>query len=343
MTPALVRAAAVAAALVQISCARSDLFRSTELRHGDSGIIAPYALPKGLIHVSVDRDENLTVIFHDVVYVPDPAHQYVLRYKHSTLSRDSVFVQIDDLGLLAKICAESKDEAGEIAKKFVELAAEAAKIATLRGGKSDDQRPFHYEFAFDPTDAADYVVHQNRLHEEYGVSLKIEYDNLADAQEDDVKPGDDLGRSRPRCSEGACFRPALPYRVTIDLEDSTSRASYSAIVALPNEAPIVSIDLNRHAFVRANTQVEFDRGMLKWVDLQKPSEALGFVSVPVDMAKMIAKIPASILDFKFTHVQREADIANQSDRLIESQMQLLDAQRRLLEAQAQTAEGSGPN
>lgn len=338
----LVRSIALAAALLAAACARSDLFRSIELRPGETGILAPYALPKGLIHVSVDRRvsddgaEDLTLIFYTVLYVPDPEHQYVLRYRHSGLSRDSVFVQIDDLGLLRKISAESKDETGEVAKKIVELAAEAAKIATLRAGARDEKRRFHYEFAFDPTDPADCEAHKRRLLEEYGVTLDIASESLAILPDAPEMP-------RSRCSEGACFRPALPYQVKIDVADSESRLSRTIIVALPNEAPIVSIDLNRHAFVTAGTQVLFDHGMLASIDFQKPSEALGFVSVPVDMAKMIAAIPASVLDFKFTRIQKEANVAGESKRLIESQMQLLDAQSLLLKAQAQTGDASGRN
>ncbi|MEQ1930816.1 MAG: hypothetical protein ABL957_09805 [Parvularculaceae bacterium] len=314
-------------------------------------------MPQGLVKVVVERldDGSLKLDVGNVVYRPDPDHRYVLRYRHSSFSDDHVVVKVDDMGFLKWISAVSKDETGEVALKFVELAAETAKIATLKSGAADELLPFKWEFACDPTDdepigqgdanCGDILRRLRRA--PYYVDLEIGHRSL-------VGPGGGVESERPRlgCNEGACFRPALPYEIRFTYQDvadarppEDSRVklvqSRTIVVALPNEAPIMAVDLNRHAFVDAKTEVEFEDGMLSKVELEKPSEALGLVSLPVDAARLIASIPAALLDFKITSLQKNKNLLTEEANLIQSQMELLEKQRRLIEAQADALEKAG--
>lgn len=49
-------------------------------------------------------------------------------------------------------------------------------------------------------------------------------------------------------------------------------------------------------------------GMLRKINIDQPSQFLGFISIPVDMVKAIAAIPGSILSMKIQNTQDQASL-----------------------------------
>lgn len=329
-----IRATAFASFALLAGCASSHIMTSDAAHRGDSAVSIPYSLPRGLIKIHVARDEHdvLEVDVLDVVYEPDPAHQYYLTYDHSAFSTDTVSIQTTDTGLLKKISAQSKDERGEVLKKLVELATETGKAFIGARGKAIDPYPtFSYETLFDPTLKED----RDRLIAdlgEYGVEIL----------ELDAAPlGGALSRGAAQdCNRGACFRLAVPHKFviayrnqpTIAFPDPTP-ARGTADILIPNGSPILAVEINRYAFVEAKTEVEFENGMLTKVSLDKPSEAVGFMEIPIDIAKSIVSIPSALFDFKIKSMNDDQRLNAAQMNLIDSQMRLLEKQQELLDSQ----------
>ncbi|MGZ4967999.1 MAG: hypothetical protein ACXV8O_00155 [Methylobacter sp.] len=81
-----------------------------------------------------------------------------------------------------------------------------------------------------------------------------------------------------------------------------------AMVMAPNDGPITSVDDSRASFVTKKTTLTIANGMLKKINVDQPSQFLGFISIPVDMAKAIAAIPGSILSMKIQNTQDQASL-----------------------------------
>jgi hypothetical protein len=124
--------------------------------------------------------------------------------------------------------------------------------------------------------------------------------------------------------DGVCFRPLRPYIVTITLGGVPFR---SETVLMPNGAPILSLPVHRAAFVKNITNATFDQGILTEVHIEKPSELLGFVEIPLAIAKAISEIPGELLQFKIDYSTKEKQLADAQKAQLDAVQTLLNAQR----------------
>lgn len=95
-----------------------------------------YALPKGMIRLAFSHDkDNQDVFFLEPIYVPDPMHYYALEACSNIAYDDEVLVSVDSNGLLKTINVTTTSRVGEIALQLVDLAKQAAKVATLHAAE----------------------------------------------------------------------------------------------------------------------------------------------------------------------------------------------------------------
>jgi hypothetical protein len=78
---------------------------------------------------------------------------------------------------------------------------------------------------------------------------------------------------------------------------------FSRTVLLPNEAPLMTLDITRPAFIRKVINLTFTNGILTEVHINKPSEILAGLKIPLDIVKAIAAIPKELLTFKVEYSQ----------------------------------------
>lgn len=76
-------------------------------------------------------------------------------------------------------------------------------------------------------------------------------------------------------------------------------------VYLPNGAPILSLDVTRAAFVTKKTKLTFADGVLTGVDLEKPSEILAGLEIPIHLIKTIVSLPSDIIQLKINYSSQE--------------------------------------
>ena len=90
----------------------------------------------------------------------------------------------------------------------------------------------------------------------------------------------------------------------------------SQAVRLENESPLFQALVDRTFFASRETHLIFDAGVLRDVQIKKPSEVVGFVEIPLVLAQSIVALPAQI-------VQVRIDQTNNRLKLIEAQNELL--------------------
>jgi len=270
-----------------------------------------YALPKGIVDFELHKTKNGYFMATSVRYEPDPQHLYYVNYHNNISTTDKVVVQTDAKGLLVSVQGKSKDELPMLIAKFGELAQEVAKLSALRG----DDTTRLLQVVLDPTNKASLAALNERLKAE-NADLKLEV----------LEPSQIAGMQCPQevCNGGIKFRPALPYVFTLKLSNNIHD---QAIITLPNEAPILAVDVKRAAFVEKDTQLTFESGMLTKVDISKPSEALGFIQIPIDIVKAIVGIPSALLDFKINVTQKETSLLEQQAAIIKAQQALIEAKK----------------
>jgi hypothetical protein len=102
------------------------------LPHGNLNNKIIYALPKGMIRISFYREKDQDVFLIEPIFVPDPLHYYALEACSNIAYDDEVQISVDTNGLLKAINVTSTSRVGEIGLQLVEIAKQAAKIATTR-------------------------------------------------------------------------------------------------------------------------------------------------------------------------------------------------------------------
>jgi hypothetical protein len=141
-----------------------------------------------------------------------------------------------------------------------------------------------------------------------------------------------ISAKAPDCSAGLCYRPPLPYKMDINVDGSKTRS----IVLLPNEAPLVAIDIERAFFVNKVQTVEFDtNGMLKTMTVTKESELYALSSFPLQVVSAIAeslRLRVSVLDQQIAN-------ADSTRELIEAKADL-EKQRVLFDKASNQAKGT---
>ena len=87
------------------------------------------------------------------------------------------------------------------------------------------------------------------------------------------------------------------------------------------------------------TELAFDHGMLTRASTDKPSELLGFVQIPVDVATTIIGIPAELLKIRVDQktqerqfIQNDADIRRAQADELEAMIRIMNASKGIQEA-----------
>ena len=94
-----------------------------------------YALPKGLIKITVTRKKLVVTMGVALLNIPDPAFWYSISKSLSSGSHDKIVFSVDSNGLLTSVSSDNKDEAPLIAKRIAQIVAKGAELAgNITGG-----------------------------------------------------------------------------------------------------------------------------------------------------------------------------------------------------------------
>lgn len=288
-----------------------------------------YYLPKAKIHIQYKptKDINVYDFTVDTVYGPDPDKCYILNYLENVSYDDTITVTLTDNNLLSKVDVTSQSQVGPIIMRLIDIAKEAAKLAIPLPGAPvpgpKEQVPPIPQIPFDVTidpDDIQYTSGTNSIENklaEYGVK-SVSLKRLQSKDATATLQAKNVRLMQPEDSRSIYYRPVWPYEFTFQHNNFLIIQT----IYLPNYEPAIPINISRPAFTQAVTNLTFKSGILTEVHLQRQSELLAGLNIPLDILKAIAGIPAEMLQFKVKYGTDYNTYLNQQIQEIKLKQQL---------------------
>lgn len=259
---------------------------------------------------------DCTITLGTPVTEPDFAQLFSLNHIRTAYAEDKIDITLTPSGLLTKVKISAEDKIPAFVQKLAEFAKEAVVAAAAVGGAglkdAKDGGLFRYVFLIDPTNDDDLKAVNDSL-KEVKCHLEVSLDPIPIIN---YTPED---KKFTENRQAIFYRPALPYKLTFRSTQSPIREEIQAALSLPNKAPVMALDLERVSFGIYTNEISFENGMLKQVNLTVPSSALGFMSIPIDIAKAIASIPGEILKVKLDLSSKETGLIDAQKKMLESE------------------------
>lgn len=301
----------------------------------DSNTIG-YYLPKGMISISLTPDTDQYNLTIEPLIIPDPNHFYTLSYLPSAFSDDTVGVDFASSNterpvFIQKLSTKVIDRWADIVDRLAAIAREGGKLARPfpGAGAVPLARPQFQQFldvVIDPDDAGA-LKRVNDFLLPNGIAVKVEPLGFEKSSV----------TSAPVDQKGIYTRLTLPYKVSVvstltpveTSESSTQVVKIHGVVKnmvfnLPNGSPILALDVTRALFVRKDTVLEFDEGRLTKYQLAKPSEALGFVMIPYNLAQDIIGLPSELFSLRINLPSQQAKLLNEKTQELSWRNKVLD-------------------
>lgn len=332
----------VLAAVVATSCTKVVETRPIVVSPGVEGgaclsAMGGYHLPKGLITLTASSDGARTALDPDtigVALVPDRRYNLCLDYLNSPTSDDMLVVRRTSGDLLQYVSSDVTDRTPQIAQKLI-VAASNFMIAAMREGAGKAGRAERLDLAFDPFDRREMAAAKTALRH-FGFCLYIEGHSFPHAPKDaverwcdakDLPPYDDpaldiaeqpLDPYAP--SSNILYRANQSFRVVIMRREDPGAGRWALYVAknleMPNLSPIFGVGVERALFAQRATTLTFESGVLTGVSIDKKSELLGFVSIPLVLAQAIVDVPTRIIQLRISDANKRADLIDAQGKLI---------------------------
>lgn len=274
----------------------------------------PYFLPTGKLNIKINKSDcsKITV---ETVYVPD--RLLFLKYNPSIFSSDKdITINRSTEGFLTGIHSKTEDETADIIAGLAKIAKMAIGIpAAFMSDTKSEKTCSDLNITFNPL----------KSDELESASIKLKKSTNSAIKNIDITPLFTLNKntsikSQPSEVEGVYYLTRLPYQFNIEMSNPADKVT--SVVFLPNESPLFVLDIKRKPFVENSIDITFDNGILTMVKWNKPSEALGFVNIPIDIAKSIMAIPSELLTVKVKNLANEKAFIDAQTQYIKAQMEL---------------------
>ena len=289
-----------------------QILKSSSGISNHSDVVLDYRLPKALLPVKLQKatgpDPAANTVYAVEIgaprYIGDTEHSYILDYKASPLASDDFIVKVHSRErVLTSVKVKTDDNTDEIVVKIAETAA------IFEDSKAVTAAETLLEIEIDPANQKDIEYAREALHKvSNGAVSYFEIPNQSLS----------AGLVGSTCS-GICYRLPLKYSVRFGFDNGRV---FTRNISLPNGGPIVSLNLNRAAFVEKVHEISFTDGSPAEMKLKKPSEGLEFVALPIEIVKAILQAPAEILQLKINQNDKEKELANSKNEKLKAQAEL---------------------
>ena len=317
-----------------------------------------YYLPKKLITVELNRSDRFKVCTYEIdgvnkqskeqiepkfeaqfvkeTTVPDYDYGYSIDYDKSLFSKDKLTIDISKDGLLDKIYFKAEESTDKIIIKTVEVAGKAIVLPYIPAERvpitiganctvNEDDKPSRVaQITFDPLEPDGLKVVQDSINMMTENNIDI---SIQKSYEDYVPENNVHKAEKSSCSEGICYRPLKHYDLVFT---KSGTEYYRNHLLLPAKDTILSIDVSRAIFVEKITKIDFEDGLLTQVDIDKPSEALAVVTLPLEILNSIIKIPTELIQFKINTINKDKELLEAQKQHIETQKALIELQEELM-------------
>ena len=100
------------------------------------------------------------------------------------------------------------------------------------------------------------------------------------------------------------------------------------VALVPDPISVGQYNIHRGPCIDRNTKVVFVNGSISTLELIKPSEVLGCLQIPLDIAKAILAVPGSLLTVKVNNITDEKKYLQAQTDLLNAQVALWAAQQK---------------
>lgn len=293
-----------------------------------SKLLGAYCLTQSILEITIQDDDQgnpqMSIVTN---HIPDSSHYFRVDYNASIFADDDVKLDLQNGCSLSGLTAKVQDESASILRQIANLAIQLAtglptpSIPVTAGGQhAAVKRKFvgHLNIG---------LVNGPASEQEFNAELHRIYPTL------DVHAGL-LGSTSPpadaavanTAEDGLYYQVPVPYVLTVTQDHDNAKIVQTQFVAVENGGPIVRVPVDRGAFISRNTTLSFSNGSLTSHEVVKPSEALQFVSLPVDVAKALLSIPAELLTARINVTQSQGNLLTQQESLLEDKIKLMTEQ-----------------
>jgi hypothetical protein len=119
---------------------------------------------------------------------------------------------------------------------------------------------------------------------------------------------------------GILYRPRYPYRLAVYRKRDPGGGgkwllTQTTTVHLENVSPVLSLGITRAAFTGKAVNFLFQDGALTTACISKGSEIESFVQIPLDVAKSIMAVPASLATIQLGRLENEKLLVQRQEQL----------------------------
>ena len=245
--------------------------------------------------------------------VPDTSQLIALNYKGHWFFSDEVKVTTSSASLIENISSIAEDKIGQIVSQFTGAGKSLLDNIKLEGFAVDEEHRVG-----EPTETIEFkrqfTISDDDLQKgDFTVSWKI---YVKGEYEKEIEPVNaDFSMKTPNVFpplttqkvsfEGILTRPLINQTWKIQPKKDLTSSSFKCLV--PNPSVLLVVPVRRSYFAKRQQMPKFSNGMLVENYINKPAEAEGLASIPINIAKAIVSIPAQLLQFKIIHLKQETE------------------------------------
>jgi hypothetical protein len=127
------------------------------------------------------------------------------------------------------------------------------------------------------------------------------------------------------CANSICYRAPAPYLLRISVE---GQRDVSEIVMLPNEAPIMSLDLPAGVFATSRSRVDLVYGMPARMEVDQGNELVGITAIPLTVINSFFKAVGEVFQLRINYDSRYQQVLESDVRRQQAQDRYDEEQRR---------------
>lgn len=278
--------------------------------------------------------------------VPDAQHRFVAYLNHNFTRDDTMKISVIG-GMLSTTTATSTDQTANIILNLVSAKAAFSQPLSFFSTKKDfqllDPKPnescegYSFSYIFDPSDFQDVQEVLKKL-KDVKSTATLNFDNFSDNMINGTKELP-LPIHVSEVPGGLVYRTPLAIRIdilpikktsdpnlvkTCEVEGLVVATSY--VIIVPDSRTEFVLASSAGAFTKTTFDFTFKDGTPTDYSIGQPSELSGIASLPLDIAKAIVSVPASIIKLR-------VDYDSQANALVDAQTASLKAQLEQIKAQ----------
>lgn len=334
--------AVLSAFLLCLGCSTFNTTKSPIDERASTRLGSYYFLPRGKIHL---KGEQATgggfKVSIERINEPDRAHRYFLKHQPNIFFDDDITLKVNTKGLLETVNITTEDKTPAIIDKITETLIDVARIATnglaLETIAKKTFQPFDY--TFDPFIRPEVEDIKKKL-KSRGFALELDarggsQNYLGQNYRTVTSTTSTTSTARQSSFNGVFYRPPTTVKLElVALPDYDEAIIGRTEIRLPDVHRIAVLDLSRSPFIKKKTNLAFADGDFGQLEYNRPSQALGFISIPASIAHKIAEAIPTIIAIQDNRAKRvPPDLAAEKARL-DAQKAVLDSQAALIKSEA---------